>query len=86
VTLVTVVTVGTVVTVVTVATVVTVMTKKKLCCIFFSFFCLITQIVTKLKNTNCDKTQKLNLGHYSKTKTVTKLKKSNFDITQKHKF
>ena len=32
-----------------------------------------TQIVTKHKKLNCDKTQKLKLGQISKTQTVTKL-------------
>ena len=34
-------------------------------------------MVTKLKNTNCDKTQKLKLGPNSKTQIVTKLNNSN---------
>ena len=36
-------------------------------------------MVTKLKNSNCDKTQKLKLWQNSKTQIVTKLKKSNCD-------
>ena len=35
------------------------------------------QIVTKLKHSNCDKTQKLKLWQNSITKIVTKQKKSN---------
>ena len=33
-----------------------------------------TQLVTKLKKSNCDKTQKFKLGQISKTQIVTKLK------------
>ena len=40
------------------------------------------QIVMKLKNSNCDKTQKLKLWWNSKTKIVMKLKNSNCDETQ----
>ena len=36
-----------------------------------------TQIVTKFKNSNCDKTQKLKWWQNSKTQIVTKLKNSN---------
>ena len=45
------------------------------------------QIVTKIKNSNCDKTQKLKLWTNSKTQIVTKLKKkeTNCDKTQKLK-
>ena len=51
------------------------------------------QIMTKLKNSNCCKTQKLKLGQNSKlklwpnskTQIVTKQKKSNCDKTQKLK-
>ena len=42
-----------------------------------------TQIVTKLKNSNFDKTQKLKLGQNSKIRIVTKLKNSNCDKTLK---
>ena len=35
--------------------------------------------MTKLKNTKCDKIQKLQLGQNSETQTVRKLKKSNCD-------
>ena len=38
-------------------------------------------MLTKLKNRNCDKIQKLNLGWNSKTQMVTKLKNSNWDKT-----
>ena len=38
-----------------------------------------TQIVMKLKNSNCDETQKLKLQWNSKTQTVMKLKSSNCD-------
>ena len=41
-----------------------------------------TQIVTKLKDSNCDKTQKLKWSPNSKTKFVTKLKNSNCHKTQ----
>ena len=44
-----------------------------------------TQIVTKLKNSNCDKTQKLKLWQNSKVYAVTKLKNSNGYKTQKLK-
>ena len=40
------------------------------------------QIVTKLNNSNYDKTQKLKMRQNSKTKIVTTLKNSNGDITQ----
>ena len=40
------------------------------------------QIVTKFKNPNCDKNQKLKLGQNSKNKIVTKLKNSNCGKTQ----
>ena len=40
-----------------------------------------TDIVTKLKNSNCDKTQKLKLWTNSKTQIVTKLKNQNCDIS-----
>ena len=42
--------------------------------------------ITKLKNSNCDKTQKLKLWQNSKTWIVTKLKKSNCDKNQKLKW
>ena len=44
-----------------------------------------TQIVTELKNFNCDKTQKIKFWQYSKTQIVTKLKNTNTDKTQKLK-
>ena len=43
------------------------------------------QIVTKLKNLNCDQTQKLKLLPNLKTQIVTKLKNSNWDQTPKLK-
>ena len=43
------------------------------------------QNVTKLKNSNCDKTQKLKSGQNTTTQIMTKLKNSNFDKTQKLK-
>ena len=42
-----------------------------------------TQIVTKHKYTNCDKTQKLKWWKKSKTQIVTKLKIENCEIAQK---
>ena len=42
-----------------------------------------TQIVVKLKNSNCDKTQKLKLWWNSKTQIVINLKISNCEETQK---
>ena len=42
--------------------------------------------MTKLKNSNCDKTQKLKLLSNSKTQIVRKLKNPNGDKTQKLKF
>ena len=42
-----------------------------------------TQIVTKLKNPNCDNTQNLKFLQNSKTQIVTKLKNSNCDKTKK---
>ena len=80
-----VVTVITVVTVVTVVTVGTVVTKNSVVFIYIFFFGLKlwqnlkNQIVTKLKNSNFDKTQKHKLGHNSKTQIVIKLKNSNFE-------
>ena len=49
-----------------------------------------TQNVTKLKNSQCDQTQKLKMGQNSKsdnskTKNVTKIKNSKCDKTQKPK-
>ena len=44
-----------------------------------------TQFATKLKNSNCDKTQKFKLQQKSKTQIVTKLKNLNRDNTQKLK-
>ena len=44
-----------------------------------------TQIVSEIKNSNCDKTQQLKLWPNSKTQNVTKLKISNCDKTQKLK-
>ena len=44
-----------------------------------------TQIVTDLKNTNCDITQKTQMVKDLKTQIVTKHKNSNCDKTQKHK-
>ena len=41
-----------------------------------------TQIVTKLKNSNCDKTQKLKLWQNPKIQVLTKLKNSNCDTTK----
>ena len=38
--------------------------------------------MTKLKNSNCDQTQKLKLQHNSKTQIVTKLKNSNCNKTE----
>ena len=38
--------------------------------------------MTKLKNSNCDKTQKLKFWQSSKTETLTELKNSNCDKTQ----
>ena len=44
-----------------------------------------TQIVTKLKNTNCDQNKKkFKLWQNSKTQIVTKLKNSNYDKTKKN--
>ena len=40
--------------------------------------------ITKLKNSNWDKTQKLKLWQNEKTWTVTKLKKSNCHLTKKN--
>ena len=45
-----------------------------------------TQIVSKIKNSNCDKSQKLKLWQNWKTQTMTKLKNSNRDQTQKLKW
>ena len=42
-----------------------------------------TQIVTKIKNSNCDKTQKLKLWQNSKTQIATKLENLNCDKTKK---
>ena len=44
-----------------------------------------TQIVMKLKNSNCDETQKLNFFSNSKTQIMMKLKNSNCDQTPKLK-
>ena len=45
-----------------------------------------TQIVTKLQNSNCDKTPKLKLSQNSKIQIVTKLEKnSNCDQTKENK-
>ena len=44
-----------------------------------------TQIVTELKNSNCDQTQKLKLWQNSKTETETKHKNFKWDKTQKLK-
>ena len=44
-----------------------------------------TQIVTKLKNSNCEKNLKLKKLSNSKTQIVTKLKYSNYDRTQRLK-
>ena len=44
-----------------------------------------TQIVTKLKNSNCGKTQKLKFWQNSKIQIVTKLKNTNCNKTQKIK-
>ena len=43
-----------------------------------------TIIVTKLQNSNCDKTQKLKLWPNSKNQILTKLKNSNCDRTKKN--
>ena len=42
--------------------------------------------MTKLKNSNFHKTQKLKFGQNSKTQIVTKLKNSNCDKTQSLQF
>ena len=42
-----------------------------------------TQMMTKFKNTNCDKTQTLKIWQNSKTQILMKLKNSNCDETQK---
>ena len=42
-------------------------------------------MVTKLKNSNRDKTEKHKLRKNSKIQTVTKLENTNCDKTQKHK-
>ena len=76
-----------VVTVVTVVTVGTIVTKKN-SVIFLSLkfgHNLKTQIVAKLKNSNCDQTQKHKLWQDSKTQILTKFKNSNCDKTQKFK-
>ena len=39
-------------------------------------------MLTKLKNSNCDKTLKLKLGQKLKTHILTQLKNSNLDKTQ----
>ena len=41
--------------------------------------------VTKLRNSKCDKTQKLKILQNPKTQNVTKLKNSKCDKIQKHK-
>ena len=71
---------------VTEATVVTEVTTKFNRVFFFILFCpynSITQIVTKLKNTNCDKIQKLRLRQNSKTQIVASLKNLNDEQTKK---
>ena len=60
VTVVPVVTVVTVVTKVTIVIVVTVVTKK-ICHFFLFLICAVLKIVTKHKNSSCEKTQKLEL-------------------------
>ena len=63
--------------------------EKKLC--WMKFCDKETQMATKLKNSNCGKTQKLKFwptfknSNCDKTQIVTKLKNSNCDKTQKLK-
>ena len=61
------------------------MTKLKLIVTKLKLWHSKIQIVTKLKNSNCDPIQKLKLWQNWKTQTVTKLKNSNFDKTQELK-
>ena len=69
----------TVVTIVKVVTVVTVVTKKipslNLYLQFFSYFFWSSKIVTKLENSNCDKTLKLKLLQNSENTNCDKTQK-----------